>query len=122
VVGPIISARLIRKQTRLATKLARVRAKLANLDGATAYRVSEYHNGLVSMLRRIASVVLWAAFWWLGCKAITGILDDIFGPEERLIPVAPQTISASGDASTSGHTFWTFGRRMRSGESQIVQR
>jgi hypothetical protein len=116
VVGPIISARLIRKHTRLVSKLERVRAKLANLDGATSYRVREYHNGLIGMLRRIASVVLWAAFWWLGCKAISGILDDIFGPEERAIPVVP------GTTSTGGHTFWTFGRRMRSGDSQIVQR
>ena len=116
MVGPIISARLIIKHTRLVTKLERVRAKLANLDGATSYRVREYHNGLIGMLRRIASIVLWAAFWWLGCKAISGILDDIFGPEERTISVAPET------TSTSGHTFWTFGRRMRSGDSQIVQR
>jgi hypothetical protein len=116
VVGPIISARLVRKQTRLATKLARIRAKLANLDGAATYRVREYHNGLVGALRGIASGVLWAAFWWLGCKAITGMLDDIFGPEERLVPVAPET------PATHGHTFWTFGRRMRSGQSQIVQR
>jgi len=116
VVGQTIGARLIKRQARLATKLARVRAKLANLDGATAYRVREYHNGLVGMLRRIASVVLWAAFWWLGCKAITGILDDVFGAEEQLVPVTRQTPAAGG------HTFWTFGRRMRSGESQIVQR
>jgi hypothetical protein len=116
VVGQTFSARLIRKQTRLATKLARVRAKLANLDGATTYRVREYHNGLVGALRGIASGVLWAAFWWLGCKAISGILDDIFGPDERLMPVAPETPAARNQ------TFWTFGRRMRSGESQIVQR
>ena len=116
MVGPVISARLIRKHTRLVTKLERVRAKLANLDGATSYRVREYHNGLIGMLRRIASVVLWAAFWWLGCKAISGILDDIFGPEERTIAGVP------GTTPTGGHTFWTFGRRMRSGESQIVQR
>jgi hypothetical protein len=117
VVGPIISARLIRKQTRLATKLARVRAKLASrLDGATTYRVREYHSGLIGALRGIAAAVLWAAFWWLGCKAITGILDDIFGPEEHLVPVTPET------PSTRSQTFWTFGRRMRSGDSQIVQR
>ena len=116
MVGQTISARLIKKQARLATKLARVRAKLANLDGARTYRVREYHNGLVAMLRRIASVVLWAAFWWLGCKAITGILDDVFGAEEQLVPAAQQAPSGGG------HTFWTFGRRMRSGESHIVQR
>ena len=114
MVGPIISARLIRKQARLATKLARIRAKLASrLDGATIYRVREYHNGLIGALRGIASGVLWAAFWWLGCKAITGMLDDIFGPEERLVPVMPET------PSTHGQTFWTFGRRMRSGQSKI---
>ena len=116
MIGSAVSARLIRRRARLAKKLAKVRAKLARYsDGATSYRVIDSHGSLVSAIRSISYVVLWGGFWWLGSDKIHSIVDEIFGPEERYVPVD------SASPAHAGQTFWTFGRRMRSGQSRIDQ-
>ncbi len=114
MIGERVAVRLVRRQERLAKKLARVRAKLAShMQGSTAYRVVDNHSAPVAALRGIATGIAWAAFWWVGCKGVNSLLDGIFGPEERLEPVSSAT------QTSHGQTFWTFGRRMRSGQTQI---
>jgi len=105
--------RLIRKQARLTQKLERIKAKLANRALlAQTRRVRTPCNPYVSTVRGIITGLAFAGFWWLGSSRVNGLIDDLFG-KPNTNPQQP--------ASSTAHaqTFWTFGRRRRSGESQI---
>jgi hypothetical protein len=106
--------RLLRKQARLTQKLERIKAKLA--DRATIAqkgRVRTPRDPNHSGLRGLAYLMAFSGFWWLGRSRINAFLDEFFGHSK---PVPPQQTAASG---STHETFWTFGRRRRSGDSQI---
>jgi hypothetical protein len=105
--------RLIRKQARLTQKLERIKAKLANRALlAQTRRVRTPRNPYVSTVRGIITGLAFAGFWWLGCNRVNGLIDDLFGTSNA----NPQQPAAS---TAHAQTFWTFGRRRRTGESQI---
>lgn len=105
--------RLIRKQARLTQKLERIKAKLADRAHAVqTRRLRAHRNPYVSTVRGIVTGLAFAGFWWLGCNRINGLIDDLFGASNA----SPQQPAAS---TAHAQTFWTFGRRRRSGESQI---
>jgi hypothetical protein len=108
-----LEQRLIRKQARLTQKLERIKTKLANRALLVqTRRVRAHRNPYVSTVRGIVTGLAFAGFWWLGCNRINGVIDDLFGESNA----APQQPAAS---TAHAQTFWTFGRRRRSGESQI---
>jgi hypothetical protein len=105
--------RLLRKQARLTQKLERIKAKLADRTSlAKGRRVRSPRNSNLTGLRGLITLIAFSGFWWLGRSRIHGFIDDLFG----------HTSSAPPQSATPGsahETFWTFGRRRRSGESQI---
>jgi hypothetical protein len=106
--------RLLRKQARLTQKLERIKAKLADRASLAKGRpVRAPRNPNLSGLRGLAYLVAFSGFWWLGSSRINGFLDEFFGHANP----APQQHPAT--SASTHETFWTFGRRRRSGESQI---
>jgi hypothetical protein len=108
-----LEQRLIRKQARLTQKLERIKTKLANRALLVQTRRDRTRrNPYLSTVRGIVTGMAFAGFWWLGCDRINGMIDDLFG-ESTSPPNQPAASAAHAQ------TFWTFGRRRRSGESQI---
>jgi len=105
-------ARLLRKQARLSQKLERVKAKLEKRAHAVKVRRDRAaRNPYLSAARDIITVMAFGGLWWLGRDRLNGIIDEIFGdatPAPQRQPPAQRP-----------HTFWTFGRRRRSGQSEI---
>ncbi|HKW44968.1 MAG TPA: hypothetical protein VJN22_04865 [Candidatus Eremiobacteraceae bacterium] len=105
--------RMLRKQARLSQKLERVKKKLANRAlAAQTHRRRDPRDSYLSLMRMMVTTAAFGGFWWLGCDRVNGFIDEIFG-ERR---VTPQRAAV---AEPHGQTFWTFGRRRRSGQSQI---
>jgi hypothetical protein len=106
--------RLLRKQARLTQKLERIKAKLADRASlARGRRVRAPRDPNHSGLRGLVYLMAFSGFWWLGRSRINGFLDEFFGhanPAPAQQPVTP---------GSTHETFWTFGRRRRSGDSQI---
>jgi hypothetical protein len=108
-----LEQRLIRKQARLTQKLERIKTKLANRALLVQTRRERARrNPYVSTVRGIVTGLAFAGFWWLGCSRVNGLIDDLFG-ESNPSPKQP------AGSIAHAQTFWTFGRRRRSGESQI---
>jgi hypothetical protein len=106
--------RLIRKQARLMQKLERIKAKLADRAAhPQSRRVRAPRNPNLSGLRGLITLVAFSGFWWLGRARLNGFIDELFGGARATPQQQPAT---SGSAH---ETFWTFGRRRRSGDSQI---
>jgi hypothetical protein len=106
--------RLLRKQARLTQKLERIKAKLADRAAhPQSSRVRAPRNPNHSGLRGIAYLVAFSAFWWLGRARLNGFIDELFGSAHA----TPQQQAAT--PGSTHETFWTFGRRRRSGESHI---
>jgi hypothetical protein len=106
--------RLLRKQARLTQKLEKIKAKLA--DRATIAqkgRVRAPRNPNLTGLRGLAYLVAFSGFWWLGRSRINGFLDEFFGH------ASPTPAHRPATPGSEHETFWTFGRRRRSGDSQI---
>jgi hypothetical protein len=106
--------RLLRKQARLTQKLEKIKAKLA--DRATIAqkgRVRAPRNPNLTGLRSLAYLVAFSGFWWLGRSRINGFLDEFFGH------ASPTPAHRPATPGSEHETFWTFGRRRRSGDSQI---
>jgi hypothetical protein len=107
-------ARLLRKQARLSQKLERIKAKLANrILLAQSRRARWQRNPYLETVRGIVSSIAFGGFWWLGCDRVNGLIDELFGeinakPEQHPTGITP-----------GGQTFWTFGRRRRTGQSEI---
>jgi hypothetical protein len=105
-------ARLLRKQARLSQKLERVKAKLAKRAHFTQVRRDRAaRNPYLSAARDIITVMAFGGLWWLGRDRLNGFIDEIFGESTP----APQ----QQPPGQRPHTFWTFGRRRRSGQSEI---
>jgi|SRR5450755_2787995 len=104
--------RLIRKQARLTQKLEHIKTKLANRALIVQRRIRERRNPYVSTVRGIVTGIAFAGFWWLGCNRINGLIDDLFGESSA-------TLQHPAASTAHAQTFWTFGRRRRSGESRI---
>ena len=105
--------RLLRRQARLTQKLEKIKAKLA--DRATIAqkgRVRAPRNPSFSGLRGLVRLIAFSGFWWLGSSRVNGFIDELFGHAHS----APQQLATPG---SEHETFWTFGRRRRSGQSQI---
>ena len=108
-----LEQRLIRKQARLTKKLERIKAKLADLATLMqSRRVRTPRNSYLALLRLMVTGVAFGGFWWLGSGRINGLIDDLFGASNA----SPQRPASPG---AHAQTFGTFGRRRRSGESQI---
>ena len=105
-------ARLMRKQARLSQKLERVKAKLANRAHAMQIRRDRAaRNPHLATFRGIISLIAFGGLWWLGHDRVNSFIDEIFGdatPASQQHPPGPRP-----------QTFWTFGRRRRSGQSEI---
>jgi hypothetical protein len=109
-----VEQRLLRKQARLLQKLERVKAKLANRAFAAQSRRSRApRNPYLDIIRLIVTGAAFGGFWWLGSNRVNAFIDELLG-EHR--DAAKQHAAA---AQSHDHTFWTFGRRRRSGQSQI---
>jgi len=106
--------RLLRKQARLMQKLERIKAKLADRAAhPQSRRVRAPRNPNLSGLRGLVSLIAFSGFWWLGRARLNGLIDELFGSAHA---TPQQQAATSGSAQ---ETFWTFGRRRRSGQSQI---
>ncbi len=106
--------RLLRKQARLTQKLERIKSKLADRASlAKGRRVRAPRDPNMSGLRGLAYLVAFSGFWWLGRSRINAFLDEFFGHAKP----APQQQTAT--TGSTHETFWTFGRRRRSGDSRI---
>ena len=109
-----LEARLLRKQARLSQKLERIKAKLANRAlMAQTRRARWQRNPYLASVRGIISVIAFGGFWWLGCDRVNGLIDELFGETYA----KPQQYP--GANVSSAQTFWTFGRRRRTGQSEI---
>jgi hypothetical protein len=109
-----LEARLLRKQARLSQKLERIKEKLANRVLMAQSRHARWQrNPYLASVRGIISVVAFGGFWWLGCDRVNGLIDELFGESNAKPQQHP------GAIVPAAQTFWTFGRRRRTGQSEI---
>jgi hypothetical protein len=107
-------ARLLRKQARLMQKLERVKAKLTNRAlTMQSRRVRAPRNPYLATIRGIVTGIAFGGFWWLGCDRLNGLIDELFGT------TATPRRQQSSEIVPRPQSFWTFGRRRRSGQSEI---
>ena len=102
-------ARLLRKQARLSQKLERVKAKLANrMLTMQSRHARAQRNPYLATVRGIVTGIAFGGFWWLGCDRVNSMIDEIFGEaketQQHPVAIVPKP-----------QTFWTFGRRRRTG-------